>query len=494
MGEQPARPPSSRSGDERFGARLREDLEALRLTLARPGFGEGPASLGAELELNLVDGAGRPAPINRAVLAETVDRRVTLEVDRFNLEINAEPVPLGGRAFSAVAAGLESALSEVRRAAAACGAEVVVTGILPTLTEADLQSSALTEGHRYRALSEGLRRLRQAPFPVHIEGRDTLDLGWDDVTLEGANTSLQVHLRTAPRDFARTFNAAQLALGPVLAVSGNSPLFLGRRLWDETRIALFRQSVDDRALACEEDWRPARVSFGHGWVRAGAYELFAESVALHEPLLPLVSDEDPLAVARAGRTPALRELRLHHGTIWHWNRAVYDDGSGGHLRVELRALPAGPTVVDMVANAALLVGLVCGLREQIDELMIGCTFGQARRNFYEAARRGPDAELLWPTAPGEAVRPIAARALLERLLPVAREGLKSEGLEADEIDRWLDLVGARAASGRTGARWQAATFEDLRARVSTEDALRELLRRYQHLSLEGRPVATWEAP
>jgi hypothetical protein len=328
---------------------------------------------------------------------------------------------------------------------------------------------------------------------VRIEGKDVLETSFDDVTLEGANTSFQVHLRVPPADFARTFNAAQLAVAPVLAIAGNAPLFLGRRLWDETRVALFRQSVDDRIAASADDWRPSRVSFGHGWLRQGAYEEFAESVALHAPLLPILTDEDPLAVARAGGTPALRELRLHHGTTWHWTRAVYDGAAGGHLRVEMRALPAGPTVADMVANAAFLLGLVCGLRDEADDLVIGCTFGQARRNFYEAARRGPDAELLWPETPGGPARLISARALCARLLAVARRGLAQQGVADDEIARWLDIVEQRAASGLTGARWQARLYDRLRERLPPLEAAHALLAQYRSRSDAGLPVHTWSA-
>lgn len=477
----------------RFDQRVAACLDALRAVLARPGFGHGPTTLGAELELHLVDGQGRPAPVNRRVLAETHDRRVTLEVDRFNLEINADPVPLEGQPFTAMAAALESALAETRRAAAAHRARVVPIGILPTLTRADLGASALTDSPRYRALSAGIRRLRRAPeIPLRIGGQDTLDLETDDVTYEGASTSFQVHLRAAPEDFATLYNAAQLATAPVLAVAGNSPLFLGCRLWEETRVALFRQAVEDRAGADAEDWRPSRVSFGHGWVRSGAYELFAESVALHEPLLPVVGSEDPMAEVGAGRTPSLAEMKLHHGTVWRWNRAVYDHADGGHLRIELRTLPAGPTVADMVANAAFLIGLVRGLAPFVDRMLHGVTFGHARRNFYAAARYGLDAELLWPDEPGTRVRPVCAAELAQRLLPLARDGLVDGGTDAAEADRWLGIIRRRIETGRTGARWQRATFEALRRSGATSDeASVTLVERYLHAVGTGALVHDW---
>ena len=323
----------------RFANRLRDGLGALRELLQRPGFGLGSTSIGAELELSLIDRAGLPLPINRAVLAATLDPEVTLELDRFNLEYNAQPVPLAGRPFTALGREIDHALVVIQKAAAIHGGRLVAIGVLPTLTEADLQASAMTDLKRYHALSAAMRRLRHAPFKVVIDGEDPLTVSCDDVTMEGANTSFQLHLRVAPDEFARTYNAAQIAIAPVLAAAGNSPIFLGHRLWEETRVALFRQAADERAEGF--GWRPAHVSFGHGWVREGALELFAESVALHAPFLPVVGPEDPLACVRDNGVPALDELRLHQGTVWHWNRAIYDPHGGGHLRVEMRALPAG---------------------------------------------------------------------------------------------------------------------------------------------------------
>ncbi|MEZ4257456.1 MAG: hypothetical protein R3B36_00225 [Polyangiaceae bacterium] len=474
-----------------FAAKLQRCLEAMRELLARPGFGEGPPSVGAEVELDLVDAAGRPAPVNRAVLAATNDPRVTLEVDRFNLEINASPAPLAGRPFTFMAGDLSAALAATRKAAHEHGARVATIGILPTFREDDLRSDALTDGVRYRALSRSILQVRGQPFPVRIQGEDALDVVAPDVTFEGANTSLQVHLRVTPDAFARTYNAAQLATAVVLAVSGNSPFFLGKRLWDETRIALFRQTVDDRAGALDDDWRPARVSFGHGWVRRGALELFEEAVALHAPLLPVCDAQDPIAELRAGRAPELRELRLHQGTVWRWNRAIYDHDGGGHLRIELRAFPSGPTVRDMTANAAFAVGLTLALADEAERLVTQMTFGQARRNFYEAARRGLDAELLWPSAGPPSPRVQDAATLAVALLPRARAGLVDHGVEASEADAWLEVIRARVEARTTGARWlrdaRAELGEDAWAGRGAADALA----RYVALSESDEPVHTW---
>ena len=475
----------------RFAKRLQEHLDALDLVLARPDFGTGPTTLGAELEMSLVDAEGRPLPVNRAVLASALDERVALETDRFNLEVNARPVPCAGRAFTALTAELSDAVAAVIRAAAPLGATPVTIGILPTLTARDLQPGMLTDSRRYRAMSAALRRLRKEPFQIRIDGDDSLDVLCDDMTFEGANTSLQIHLRVEPAAFAATFNAAQIATAPVLAAAGNSPLLLGHRLWAETRVALFRQAVDERIASAEEDWRPGRVSFGHGWVRRGAHELFAQNVAIHAPLLPVVGSEDALAVARDGGAPELAELRLHHGTVWPWNRAVYDAADGGHLRIEFRALPAGPSAIDMAANAAFLVGLTLALTPEADRMVSALTFGQARRNFYEAARVGLDAELLWPSAEPPSPRVVPAADLIAELLPLAKNALVQAGIDDDEATTLLDVVAARVAERRTGARWQLETLAGLERRAPREAALRQLVLRYLEHAASGRPVHEW---
>lgn len=474
-----------------FSDRLQQSLVALDTVLRRPDFGTGPTTIGAELELCLVDDVGHALPYNRAVLDSAAHPRLTLEADRFNLECNTTPVPLAGRPFTALRAELDEVLRAVAAGAARHGGGVVAIGILPTLRPVDLTPAALTHSARYRALSNGVRRLRDSAFEIAIDGPEPLTTTCDDVTFEGANTSWQVHLKVAPSDFARTYNAAQIATAPVLAVAGNAPTFLGHRLWDETRVALYRQSVDDRLDVTRDDWRPGRVSFGHGWVRQGAAELFAESVAIHEPLLAVLGDEDPRAVADAGGVPTLGELRLHHGTVWRWNRAVYDDAGGGHLRIEYRALPAGPTATDMLANAAFLIGLTLALAGHADRLVTRLSFGQARRNFYAAARYGVDAELLWPSDTAPSPQRHRATDLVQRLLPLARTGLMDAGVAAAEADPLLEVVAARTAARQTGARWQAATLAALSDRMDRHGALLAMLARYRELAATGEPVHRW---
>jgi hypothetical protein len=482
-----------------FDERLATGLDALRAIVGEPGFGEGETTIGAELELNLVDALAQPLFLNRHVLPLTDDRRMAVELDRFNLECNARPMRLAGHPFAMLERELESALLELGRAAAPLGGRVVAIGILPTLLAEHLRPDALTDSPRYRALSRGLRAMRRTPFKARIDGEEPITFTCDDVQMVGANTSFQVHLRVRPQDFARTYNAAQMAIAPVLAASGNSPLFLGRCLWQETRIALFKQGTDARGAAPgghdDDTWRrPARVGYGHGWVREGVVELFEESVRLHAPLLPVVSDEDPHAVLALGGMPALAELRLHHGTVYPWNRAIFDPANGGHLRVELRALPAGPSILDMVANAAFALGLTLGLAPRIDALLAGLPFGLAEWSFYRAAKQGLDAELLWPTTRGVSPEVVSARELVVRLAPLAREGLLSGGVDPTEADRMIDVFVGRAETGRTGARWQRAALAKLEADMPRSEALAAMVERYMEHAASKLPVHEWPIP
>jgi hypothetical protein len=465
--------------DARFQERLEQCLSTLGELLERPGFGVGPVTLGAELELFLVDGAARPLKHNQAVRAAAADARVNLELDRFNLELNATPTLLAGCPFAALGEELRLLLGRVADAARAHGGRPVLVGILPTLRRADLNARVISDLPRYRALNSRLRRLRHDPFHLRIAGADPLELASDDVALEGAATSFQVHLRVDPDDFARAYNAVQAATAPVLAVAGNSPTFLGHRLWEETRIPLCKQSIDDRDGRGPRR-RLARVAFGTGWLRGGPLGLFAEGVQSHQPLLPVLGDHDPLAGREEGHPPPLQELRLHQGTVWRWNRAIYDPACGGHLRIEMRALPAGPTVTDMLANAALLVGLSLWLAEQDPSWTYALSFERAERaehGFYRAAQHGLAAELSWP-AGHDRPRTRRAAELVPELLPAARDGLVHAGVAAAEADRLLGVIAGRVATGQTGAVWQHRTLAALELGLGRERALAATLQRY----------------
>ena len=474
-----------------FAERLEQSLVVLWDLLDRPGFGNGSKTVGAEMELSIVDREGSAYPINRSVLAGNLDSSFQLELDRFNLEYNTSPVPMAGTPFSRMESELTRALDTLNRLAGTRGGRIVPIGILPTLMEEDLQPAALTDLPRYRALSAALRELRDRPFQVRINGLDPLAVTCDDVTLEGANTSFQVHLRVPPSEFASLYNAAQLVSPIVVAVSANSPLFLGHRLWDETRVALFKQSVDSRPPR-EGDWHlPGRVSYGLGWVRQGAYELFAEAVGLFPPLLPVSSEHPPLERHQQGALPSLDELRLHQGTVWRWNRPVYDPKHGGHLRIEFRSLPSGPTPLDMVANTAFLVGMVQGLSSRMNELLPSFPFEYAHHNFYRGAQFGLDVILLWPSIRYPSPREVPVCDLALDMFPVVERGLSQLEVEAQEIGRMLEVIRTRIQRKCTGARWQRRMLEHLEQRAPRRQAVVAMLDRYLQELEQGRPAGEW---
>ncbi len=480
---------------ERYAAKLSGSLAALRELLARPAFGVGPPSLGAELELSIIDDDGLALGVNRKVLAGQLDGNAQLELDRFNLEYNLNPVMSAGAPFRALEQELVAAIDTLNAAAAPLGGRLAPIGILPTLTPSDLKSAALTDLPRYRALASGLLRLRRdKPFRIDIDGDEPLRTTCNSVTMEGANTSFQVHLRVDPADYAAVYNAAQLTTPLVLAIAANSPTFLGHVLWDETRVALFKQAVDPRSPRTTDWRRAARVPFGHGWIRSGAYELFAEAVALHPALLPVCDGEDPVRIVRDGGLPGLAELRLHQSTVWQWNRAVYDPSAGGHLRIELRALPGGPTPIDMVANAALHIGLAVGLKHRVADLLPRLPFRYAEYNFYRAAQRGLDARLLWPADRPPSPAEVHVRHLLDRHLPVAESGLASLGIDSDEIRRVLGVIERRLETGLTGARWQRRALRVLDQRSARPRALAAMLANYLEQAGTGEPVSDWSLP
>ncbi len=473
-----------------FSQHLQANLQELKQLLARSGFGKGPGSFGAELEVYIIDEHGKAFNRNTEILEAMHDEQVTLELNRFNLEYNLKPVAHSQRPFASSETNLLGALGALRTCAAGFQARILPVGILPTLSLQDFDHRTMTDLPRFHALRNKLRAERDGLFRIDIQGEDQLSLATDDITLEGANTSFQVHHRVDPEDFADIFNAIQLVTPLVTAIASNSPIVFGKRLWHETRIPLFKKSIDSRSEEALESLRwqqAARVNFGHGWVRNSAYELFAETVRLYPPLLPII----PAQPEKTNSTPALRALRLHQGTVWLWNRPIYDDVDGGHLRIEMRALPSGPTVVDMIANAALLIGLAEGLREQIRELITALPFRHCTQNFYRAAQQGIGASLVWPHLEQSRLEATPVVELIDVLLPVADRGLQSIGIDSEERSRYLGVIADRLTTRTTGASWQLDCMALHEQHMERPEALHRMLELYYQQSLANTPVARW---
>jgi gamma-glutamyl:cysteine ligase YbdK (ATP-grasp superfamily) len=474
-----------------FSARLEDNLEALGRLLADPGFGVGEGSLGAELEMYIVDEQGYPLHANQEILADANDASLTLELNRYNLEFNLPPFALSRQPFAATEQAIVDSLDRLSKVAARRGGRIVPIGILPTLRKSDFGHHCVTDRRRYHALVRQLIERRGDHFNIDINGAEPLKMAMGDITLEGANTSFQVHYRVDPRVYADTFNAIQLVTPLALAIGANSPGLFGHSLWQETRIPLFKQSIDTRHVD-HYDWNePARVSFGQGWARQGARELFEEVVRIYPPLLPLCNGTSPAEEVAAGKVPSLAELRLHQSTVWLWNRPIYDDATGGHLRIEMRSLPAGPTAIDMVANAAFLIGAAEGIRPRIGDLLPAMPFHAAEYNFYRAAQFGLDAKLVWPLSAKAGCRRHGVSEIVASLLPTAREGLAAIGLEGAEINRYLGVIEERLEAGQSGAVWQQQKLAQLKQTMPAEQALHELLECFIGHSADNVPVAQW---
>ena len=474
-----------------FMRALLADVHALERLLDEGRIESGVWRVGAEQEMFLVDSGMRPTPAATAILADADDGRLTGELALFNLEANLSPQPFSGSCFKALRGELEEVLTRARSLARAHGAEILLAGILPTLKLADLGYDNMTPQTRYFELDRAIRQERGGDFEINIRGVDDLHLVHDNVMLESCNTSLQLHLQVGPDELCTLHNLAQLVTAPLLAAAVNSPTLLGRRLWSETRVALFETSVDSRSSAHRQQGSHPRVFFGDGWLRDSPIEIFRENISRFRPIIRCETpDEPPHDVLRRGELPKLSALGMHSGTVYRWNRICYGVREGkAHLRIENRVLPSGPSVVDEVANAAFFFGMMAGLASCAGDIPRRVRFDDAKDNFFRAARHGLDAQVRWIDGKSH---PVAAL-IREELLPAAREGLAARGVASDDVDYYLGVIDDRVRTERTGAKW---IVESLVSMASGSDATAEVRSRaLVHAMLDaqaaGMPVSEW---
>jgi CBS domain-containing protein len=465
------------------------DVHAVERMLAGDAFESGVRRIGAEQEMFLVDRGGRAWCGVDAMMRKLSHPQFTYELAQFNLECNLKPQVFGGKCLSTMEQELQELLQKARAAAADLGGGIVLVGILPTLRRADLTLDSMVQNPRFLALNRAISQLRGGEFQFRIKGVDEFEMTHDNVMLESCNTSFQVHFQVGPREFAKLYNVAQAITAPVLAVSTNSPVLLGRRLWRETRVALFQQSVDARSAAHQLRGRRPRVNFGDGWVKDSVLEIFREDIARFRVVLATDIDEDPEAVLDRGGVPALTALRLHNGTVYRWNRACYGISEGKpHLRIEARAFPAGPTVLDEIATAAFFFGLMAAVSHEFDDVSKVMPFDDAKGNFVAAARLGLQANLTWFHG-----REFTAQQLIQEvLLPMARAGLENAKLDAGDIDRYLGVIAERCRRGRTGARWALDSLTAMGEKGTKDQRMTALVRATMQRQATGEPVHTWE--
>ena len=479
------------TGEDRraYRAKLAQSLDVFARMLRERLFDTGPALVGQEIELNLVDEQGAPSMRNADVLAAIADPAWATEVGQFNLEINVAPRELGGDAFAGLESEIRGSLNAADEKARGLGSRLVMIGILPTLSKSDVDAGALSASERYRALNEQIFAARGEDMQIQIDGAEQILTHADSITPEAACTSVQLHLQVSPDAFASYWNAAQAVAAVQVALAANAPFLFGRQLWHETRITLFEQATDTRPDELKRQGVRPRVWFGDRWVTS-VFDLFEENIQYFPALLPIVDDEDPLAVLERGECPVLAEMSLHNGTIYRWNRPVYAVAGGRpHVRVENRVLPAGPSVADVMANAAFYYGVVRVLAESERPIWTQLSFVTAAENLHEAARHGMGARLYWPGL-GEAD---IAELVLRRLLPMAHDGLQRWGVSSDHADRLLGIIEQRCLTGQNGAAWQIGTVARIceNSGADRAEALRQMTQRYIEHMHTNEPVHTW---
>ncbi|PQB04162.1 CBS domain-containing protein [Aureitalea marina] len=486
MGEHSVQTLETASQRAAFIHYLIQDIRALEYMLQNDLIESGITRIGAEQEFCLVTADWRPSDNNMEVLKAIDDDHFTTELATYNLEINLDPVELKAGAMKSVHHQLDDLLDNAGRAARRYGTNILLTGILPTIGSRHLGYDYITPSPRYYALNQILKEVRSSDFQLHLRGVDELSIIHDTVLFEACNTSFQLHLQIDPNDFVSSFNWSQAISGPVLGVSTNSPLLLGRELWSETRIALFQQSIDTRNTSYAlKDQRP-RVSFGKEWATGTTVDIFKDNIAQYPAILSTKLEDDSYKMVQEGKIPKLRALGLHSGTIYPWNRACYGVGNGKpHLRIENRYIPAGPTTLDAMATFAFWVGLMQARPTKFDNIPEVMDFREVKNNFINSARAGLDTFQCW-----DGKRMSTEDLVTKELLPIAYRGLTNSGLDKETTENYLRVIEQRA-KGKTGSKWLTRNYRKLRKENKIDHSLRLLTQHLHQFEQSGKPVHEW---
>jgi CBS domain-containing protein len=476
----------NQANNSKFIENLLKDIKALEIMLEKNVFDDTITRIGSEQELCLIDSTWRPTRNSEDILKDINDPHFTTELAKFNLEINLDPIELKGSCFKKVSNQLVSLMKKAKDISAKHDTKVILTGILPTISENELEQDYMTARPRYLILNEKYREVRGDDFRLHIRGLDELRLSHDSILFEACNTSFQMHLQIASHDFISSYNWAKAISGPVLGVCTNSPLLLGRELWSETRVALFRQSIDTRMASRSLKDQDSRVTFGNNWAKGTVADIFKDDIANFKILISKENTSDSLEALKNDETPKLEALNLHNGTIYRWNRACYGITNGKpHVRIENRYIPAGPSIADEIANFAFWVGIMVGRPSKYDDMPHVMDFRDAKSNFVKAARHGSDALLNWDG------KKISVKKLAYKvLLPIAYKGLKKVGINKEDRRYFLGIIEKRI-KGQSGSEWMTANYRVLKDVTSKDNALRLLTRAIYNNQIDNTPVHNW---
>ncbi len=486
MGEQKVKSISDNLARANFIRHLLNDVNALELMLEKGLIESGVTRIGSEQEFCLVNKNWRPSKKSGEILNDINDSHFTTEIALFNLEINLDPIELKQDAFSQVENQLMNLLEKAKIIAKKNNNRIILTGILPTISKKELEFKYMTPNPRYWMLNDMLKELRGTNFRLHLRGVDELFIKHDSVMFEGCNTSFQMHLQISPDDFISSYNWAQAISGPLLGICTNSPILLGRELWSETRIGLFQQSIDTRNSSFALENKQSRVSFSKQWAKGTVADLYKNDIAKHKVIISKEIDCNSLEDLENGKIPKLQALCLFNGTIYRWNRPCFGISEGkAHLRIENRYIPAGPSVIDEMANFAFWVGLMKGRPKKYDDMPSVMDFKDAKANFIKAARTGKESVMVWMG------KQISVRNLVvNELLPIAKLGLEKMNIDKKDIDQYLGVIEKRTIS-MTGSQWSVKNYRHLRKNLKQDDALLALTKAIYDNQKNNAPVHDW---
>lgn len=488
MGEERVKLADTNEQIQSFMKHVLQDLRALQKMLDEDWFETDVLRIGAEQELCMVDPHGKVFPRSMDVLEALGEGNYTTEFARFNLEINMDPLEFKNDCLSQMENNMHKQVEHVRETVRGLGGDILLTGILPTIRKMDVDIKNLTPLQRYEALCEAINKLRGKEFELRIQGMDELLMKFDSPLLEACNTGFQVHLQVKPSEFVNRYNIAQAVTAPVLAAAVNSPILFGKRLWAETRVALFHQSIDTRQVGEHLRDSSPRVTFGNQWIEDSILDVYKEDISRYRVMLSAEVEEEVEELMEEGKVPQLMALNVHNSSVYRWNRPCYGVGNGKpHLRIENRVLPSGPTVVDEVANAAFWLGLLNGFEDEYPDITQEMDFDNARMNFFAASKMGLDTKFIWTKD-----RKITAVDLIkDELLPIARNGLSKADIDPSDIDTYLNIIEERADAAQTGSYWMVKSYGKLIKEGNKEQALSAITNAMIKNQNKGEPVHKW---
>lgn len=486
MGDLSAKSASDKAVKTQFIKHLLNDVKCLEFMLEKNLIESGVSRIGAEQEFCLISKNWRPEKNADEILKAIDDPHFTNELARFNLELNLDPFELKGDCFDRVENQLRTLLKKAELKASERDTQILLTGILPTISKTELSMEYMTPRPRYWSLNEMVKGMRGSDFQLHIKGVDELAITHDSVLMEACNTSFQLHLQVDPEDFVDSYNWAQAISAPVLGICTNSPLLLGRELWNETRIALFQQSIDTRNSTYALKDQVSRVSFGEDWEHGTVANIYKNDIANHKIILASQITNDSLEDLKNGKIPKLEALNTHNGTIYRWNRACYGaTKSAAHLRIENRYIPSGPTIIDEMANFAFWIGLMKGRSQTYGDITSQMDFQDVKANFIKVARTGKQSVLKWKD------RFVSVKDLVTReLLPLAYEGLANANVDSETATRLLEVIDQRAIK-QTGAQWSITNYRRLKQTTRKDDALLALTKNMYENQQKDLPIHDW---